>query len=249
MTLAWPSPLARPALWSCSRWSAGGHNDALMAGLLAFGVLCGLSGRKVLAIALIASAGAVKAPALLAIIPIAWTWRGTATPARVRAAALAGVLAFSAGILALWSLGSGIGFGWFTNLARPGTVISWAAPATWLGEALGSLGHLAGLYVGTATSITVTRLVCAALMAAICAYAVIRIDRLGLIRGIGFVLVAVAVLSPVLQPWYLIWGLALLACVHGTLAHRTCLALASITPFMGLPGGPQLAAQITGTGR
>lgn len=50
-------------------------------------------------------------------------------------------------------------------------------------------------------------------------------------------LVAIVILSPVLQPWYLIWGLALLACVPAALARRTCLILAAITPFMGLPGG------------
>lgn len=225
----------------------GGHNDALMAGLLAAGVLCALAGHKVAAVAIIACAGAIKAPALLAIVVLAWLWTGTSTPARVRAMALAGGLALSCGVLALWSLAAGFGFGWVNDLARPGTVTSWAAPATWLGQAASALGHLAGLPVGTAGWITISRLACAALMVAIWAYVVLRIDRFGLVRGVGVALVAVALLGPVLQPWYLIWGLALLACVPGARARLICLSLASVTPFMGLPGGPQLAAEVART--
>jgi alpha-1,6-mannosyltransferase len=225
----------------------GGHNDALMAGLLAMGVLCALAGHKVAAIAIIACAGAIKAPALLAIVVLAWIWRGPATPARVRATALAGGLALSAGVLALWSVVAGFGFGWLNALASSETVTSWAAPATWLGQVDGYLGHLAGLPVGTATWITISELACTALMVAIGALVILRIDRLGLVRGLGLILVAVAMLGPVLQPWYLIWGLALLACVSGALARRICLGLASVTPFLGLPGGPQLASEIART--
>jgi alpha-1,6-mannosyltransferase len=225
----------------------GGHNDALMAGLLGVGVLCALANHKVAAIAVIACAGAVKAPALLAVVVLAWTWTGSSTPARVRARALAGGLALSAGVLTLWSFVAGFGFGWVGDLARTGTVTSWAAPATWLGQAGSFLGHHAGLQAGTASWITFSRLACAALMVAICVYVLLRIDRLGLVQGVGLILVAVAVLGPVLQPWYLIWGLALLACVPGALARKICLGLASVTPFMGLPGGTQLAADIART--
>jgi hypothetical protein len=53
-------------------------------------------------------------------------------------------------------------------------------------------------------------------------------------------LLALVFLSPVVQPWYLIWGLGLLACEPAMLAWRACLILAAISPFTCLPGGWQL---------
>lgn len=227
---------------------AGGHNDALMAGLLAAAVACALTGRRVLALVLIACAAAIKAPAILAVVPLAWTWRGSVTPARVRAAALAGGLTVVGAILAVLSLASGFGFGWVRNLDSNGQVSSWAAPATWLGWGLSRAGHWLGLPGGTAAWHTVARIACVCALATICGYVLVRTGRLGFAYSLGLMLVALAILSPVVQPWYLIWGLALLACVPATLARRTCLALAAITPFMGLPGGRLLPHAIVAAG-
>jgi alpha-1,6-mannosyltransferase len=216
---------------------AGGHNDALMAGLLAAGVASALTGRRVLAILLIGCAAAIKAPAMLAVVPLAWTWSGPVTSARVRAAALAGGLALVGAVLAVFSFASGFGFGWVRNLASNGKVNSWAAPATWLGWALIRVGHWLGLPAGASAWQAGARIACACALVIICAYLLVRTSRLGFAYSLGLMLVAIVILSPVLQPWYLIWGLALLACVPAALARRTCLILAAIAPFMGLPGG------------
>jgi alpha-1,6-mannosyltransferase len=216
---------------------AGGHNDALMAGLLAAGVACALAGRRLLAIAIIACAAAVKAPALLAIVPLAWTWRGPGTPARVRAAALAGGLALAGAILAALSLASGFGFGWVRNLSGNEQVSSWAAPATWLGSGLAHGSHWLGLPGGPAAWHAAARIACAVALVLIFGYLLWHSGRLGFACSLGLMLVALAVLSPVVQPWYLIWGLALLACVPAPPARRICVTLAAVAPFMGLPGG------------
>ena len=216
---------------------AGGHNDALMAGLLAAGVACALTGRRVLAIVVIAFAAAIKAPAALAVVPLAWTWHGPGTSARVRAAALAGGLTLVGAVLAGLSLASGFGFGWVRNLTSNGQVSSWAAPATWLGSGLAHGSHWLGLPGGAAAWHTGARIVCAGALVVICGYLILRSGKLGFVYSLGLLLVALAILSPVVQPWYLIWGLALLACVPATPARRTCLILAAIAPFMGLPGG------------
>jgi alpha-1,6-mannosyltransferase len=224
---------------------AGGHNDALMAGLLAAGVAGALAGRRVLAIVVVAIAAAVKAPAALAVVPLAWTWHGPSTPARVRAAALAGGLALVSAVLAGLSLASGFGFGWVRNLASNGQVSSWAAPATWLGSGLAHVSHWLGLPGGAAAWHTGARIACAAALVLICGYLVLRSSKLGFAYSLGLILVALAILSPVVQPWYLIWGLVLLACVPATPARRTCLVLAAIAPFMGLPGGWLLLHAVT----
>jgi alpha-1,6-mannosyltransferase len=216
---------------------AGGHNDALMAGLLAAGVACALAGRCLLAIVIIACAAAVKAPAVLAIVPLAWTWRGPGTSGRVRAVALAGGLALAGAVLAAFSLASGFGFGWVRNLAGNGQVSSWAAPATWLGSGLARASHWLGLPGTSAAWQAGARIACAGALVLICGYLLLRSGRLGFACALGLMLVALAILSPVVQPWYLIWGLALLACVPAAPARRICLVLAAVAPFMGLPGG------------
>jgi alpha-1,6-mannosyltransferase len=223
---------------------AGGHNDALMAGLLAAGVACALSGRRLLALVVIACAAAVKAPAALAVVPLAWTWDGPATSARVRAAALAGGLALVGAVLAVLSWASGFGIGWVRNLAGNGHVNSWAAPATWLGWGLFRASHWLGLPGGAAAWHTGARIACACVLVIICGYLLMRASRLGFVYSLGLMLIALVFLSPVVQPWYLIWGLALLACVATPLARRTCLILAAITPFMGLPGGWELGRAV-----
>jgi alpha-1,6-mannosyltransferase len=219
---------------------AGGHNDALMAGLLAAGVACALTGRRLLAIVIIAAAAAIKAPAALAVIPLAWTWHGPVTSARVRAAALAGGLALVGAVLAALSWASGFGLDWVRNLSGNGHVTSWAAPATWLGWGLFRFSHWLGLPGGAAAWHTGATIVCGCVLVLVCGYVLMRASRLGLTYSLGLMLLALAFLSPVLQPWYLIWGVALLACVPVPLARRTCLILAAISPFMGLPGGWQL---------
>ena len=50
----------------------------------------------------------------------------------------------------------------------------------------------------------------------------------------------VVILGPVVQPWYLVWGIALLAAVYVGREHFWLLLLSVMTPWMGLPGGREL---------
>src|SRR5690606_35111121 len=54
----------------------GGHNDALMLGLLALGLAAVRRDHRVLAVVLVALATAVKLPAAVALPFIGWTWPG-----------------------------------------------------------------------------------------------------------------------------------------------------------------------------
>ena len=69
---------------------AGAHNDALMVGLLAAGLLAAVRDRPLLAAALVVAAALVKAPAILALITVVALSRGRA-PALIRTAAGAGL--------------------------------------------------------------------------------------------------------------------------------------------------------------
>ena len=48
------------------------------------------------------------------------------------------------------------------------------------------------------------------------------------------------VLGPVVQPWYLVWGIIVLAASYVGREHFWLLALSITSPFLGLPGAHDL---------
>jgi alpha-1,6-mannosyltransferase len=73
----------------------GAHNDALMLGLLLAGLAMAKRGKPLFGIVLCSLAAAVKVPAAIGILYIAWEWTGTDVPlrARVRPVITAGIAA------------------------------------------------------------------------------------------------------------------------------------------------------------
>jgi alpha-1,6-mannosyltransferase len=72
----------------------------------------------------------------------------------------------------------------------------------------------------------------------------LRSDRIGALRAMGLTLLLVVALGPVVQPWYLSWGLVLLAPV-ATGRVRTLIIVSSIaSAFIGLPAGRQLTSDL-----
>ena len=135
---------------------------------------------------------------------------------------------------------AGFGFGWIKNLATPGTVRSWVAPATGLGMAITGLCHLIGFDVSMGPILSVTRLM--GLMGAMSAavYLLWRAQSRGWVRSLGMSLLLFVVLGPVVQPWYLVWGLVVLAASYQGREHFWLLALSITSPFLGLPGAQDL---------
>ena len=220
------------------------HNDALMVALLVAGLTASRLKHPVWGIVLCALAAAVKAPAALGILYIAWAWLGEGTPIRqrVRPIVLAGLL--SAGVLAALTAVSGLGLGWVKNLATPGTVRSWAAPATALGMAFTGLSHAVGWMVDQASVLSVTRSM--GLLVAVVAgvWLLKESDRIGQLTSLGLTLLLFVILGPVVQPWYLSWGLILLAPVARGKIRTTIIVLSVAAPFIGLPGGREMLVQL-----
>jgi len=67
-----------------------------------------------------------------------------------------------------------------------------------------------------------------------------RSEDRGWVRSLGVALILFVELGPVVQPWYLAWGLILLAASYEGREHFWLLALSITGPFIGLPGGRQL---------
>ena len=221
----------------------GAHNDAIMAALLVIGIALAVQKRPIWALFFCASAAAIKAPAGLGLAYVAWTWRGPLATIRERFRPILIAVAVAGATLGLWTLLAGFGLGWVKNLLTNGAVRSWAAPATGIGMALTNTLHAVGLHaVPLTTVLSITRFI--GLMTAV-GFAVWLLwhgERRGWVRSLGLSLVLFVELGPVVQPWYLAWGLVLLAASYQGREHFWLLALSITGPFIGLPGGRQLLA-------
>ncbi|MHB8439258.1 MAG: polyprenol phosphomannose-dependent alpha 1,6 mannosyltransferase MptB, partial [Acidimicrobiales bacterium] len=222
----------------------GGHNDGLMLGLLAVGLALSKRGRPVAGIVVCALAAAVKVPAAIGIVYIGWEWMGRGVPVRqrVRPVLTAGLIATA--VMGLLSVITGLGWSWVLNLATPGTVRSWVAPATGLGIALGDLAHLAHTGIPMHTMLSVARLLGFGVAAGAGVWLLGRVDRYGTLRSMGLTMMLIVVLGPVVQPWYLSWGLILLAPVATGRVRNLIITFSVVSAFIGLPGANQLLSDL-----
>jgi hypothetical protein len=222
----------------------GAHNDALMLGLLLAGIVAAKQKRPVLGILLCALATAIKAPAALGILYIGWSWLGEGVPVRhrIRPVVTAGLLGIA--VLGFFSYVSGLGWGWVTNLDTPGAVRSWTAPTTSLAFMVSGLSHLLGVGVGVGGVLTVTRFLGMAVAVAVGVWLLLNSDRIGTLKALGLTLLIFVLAGPVDQPWYLAWGIILLAPVALGRLRSAIIGLSIVTAFVELPGGQQLLSSL-----
>jgi hypothetical protein len=221
----------------------GAHNDAIMAGFLVIGLGLAVQRHPVWALFFCSLATAIKAPAAIGLAFVAWTWLGpqATLKQKIRPFAIGGAVA--AATLLVTSYLAGFGFGWINNLLSNGTVRSWAAPATAVGMALGNLIHAVGLQSISITSVlSVTRFIGFSAAVAFSLWLLWHSEKRGWVRSLGLSLILFVELGAVVQPWYLAWGLVVLAASYQGREHFWLLLLSITGPFIGLPGGRQLLA-------
>ncbi|MDA8278902.1 MAG: polyprenol phosphomannose-dependent alpha 1,6 mannosyltransferase MptB [Actinomycetota bacterium] len=224
----------------------GAHNDALMLGFLVVGIAAARRGRPVVGIVLCTLGTAIKAPAAIGVLYIGWTWLGAGVPwrQRIRPTVSAGAIALA--LMALLSMAAGLGWGWVGNLATPGTVTSWLAPATGVGLLLTHVVHAVGIHLAGHYVRSFTRVLGLFSAAVAGIWLLWNVDRFGTLRAMGATLVLVVVLGPVVQPWYLSWGFVMLAPVASARLRPWLVGLSMATAFIGLPGGRQLIGELPG---
>jgi hypothetical protein len=221
---------------------AGGHNDGLMVGLMAAGVVMALERRPLLGIALCALAATVKLPAAAAVVMIAICW-WRAEPARWRRILGAGGLAVSSVVLAAGAL-PGVGLSWISGslFSTPATARMALTPSTAVSVSLWELTHRFGAGVeqaaaGWENAASVTSFVIVGLVAlALCR----RVSYGTLPRYLGLALIAAAVGGPAAWPWYLSWGVVLLA-ADGRAQRALWLPVALIICVFPVMAGGQVA--------
>jgi alpha-1,6-mannosyltransferase len=238
---------------------SGAHNEALLAGLLVAGLAIGSAPRSrevppglarastaayAAGLVLCTLAAGIKVPAALAVVWLAWNRPERDAPwsRRVQSVLVGGVLAGAT--LAATAQLTGAGWGWTETLGAAGEVTAYLSPtavlsklADLVGPALGlsgpgtQVGHLVPLVGMAAAGLLATGLLA-------------RSHRApsGL-RPLGAAFLAVALLLPAVHPWYLVWGLVLLAAADSK-RRSGFLVLSVAMTFVVLPGGPDLGRQL-----
>ncbi|GAA3074646.1 polyprenol phosphomannose-dependent alpha 1,6 mannosyltransferase MptB [Streptomyces roseofulvus] len=184
----------------------GTHNDGLMAGLMLGGVLLAVRGRWVLGSVLVGCAVMVKSPAAVALLFVAVivARRDGLLKGLVLPPAVAGAVAAGASLLA------GTGFGWLRTQSVAGAIHTPLSLTSDLGLALGTL--VADDPEPVKAVVQKLGLLAAAVLILVLAWRAWR-GRLDPVLGLGHSLVVLVALSPMVQPWYLLWGTAAVAAV------------------------------------
>ena len=235
---------------------AGGHNDALMLGLVVAGLwlatTAGTERRLVLAVVVVTLAVLVKAPAVIAVAFIAPIWVSQTGGRHRWLWATAKVAVISLGTFAAVTLVSGLGIGWTRQLSTPGAVVNWLSLPTGLGMLVNALRQLFGAVGDGRAVIDSFRLV--GKVISLIAVAAIWVGswRGRPVRSLAVALTVVVILAPVMQPWYLLWPLVLAAATP--LPDRARTVAAGVCVFLSLLITPQgatlfnLAAPVLTTG-
>ncbi len=203
---------------------AGAHNDLLMIGLLVAGITLAIERRPLLGVVLCAVAATIKLPAVAAIVFIAVVWARSAEVPAERARRLLSCAAAAVMVVAAISFITGLGLDWIstTVFSTPDKVRLAITPATALGWTVAQVVPVGARGLESAFGVVAFGL--SVVLAAVLLW---RSRRQTMVRNLGIALIAVAVCGPAAWPWYLTWGLVLLAACPGIQRSRA-LALAVV---------------------
>jgi len=192
---------------------APAHNDLLMAGLLAAGVTLAIERRALLAVAVCALAATVKLPAIVAVAFIVLAWARETERPSLRLARLLEGAGSAVAALAIVTVVTGFGTGWVSSglFSTPARVHLAITPATDFSWTVAKLGHSLGTSLDFHSVNSVLRLIIFALSAGAVVLLLLRSRRATLAPYLGLALVVLAIGGPALWPWYLSWGVVLLA--------------------------------------
>lgn len=141
-----------------------------------------------------------------------------------------------AGVLVGVTLVCGYGWAWIgpTALHIPTELRVLSTPSVSLGSAAYSGLHPLGIPVTRSAVVTVAQDVVAVAAVAAVVWLLCTVRRHEVVRSLGLALVLIVVGSPTVWPWYLMWGLVLLA---ATTAQRSRV-LAAVAALAMLVVGP-----------
>ena len=220
---------------------ASGHNDTLMVGLLLAGVTLWVEGRLLPGLALCAVAATIKLPAAAAVVFLVLDHLASGPPSRrgkEMVVPVGGAIVAFVGV----TLACGYGWGWLGPgaLHVPTELRVLSTPSVALGTSFFHLLRVVGLPVAQSAVVTVTQAVCEVAAVAAMIWLAATLRRNEVVRSIGLVLILIVVGSPTVWPWYLLWGLVLLAATNAQ-RSRFLAAVAGLAMLVvGPSGSPRL---------
>ncbi|WP_300344628.1 polyprenol phosphomannose-dependent alpha 1,6 mannosyltransferase MptB [Nesterenkonia sp.] len=185
------------------------HNDALMVGFALAGIWAAAHGRGVLATLLVVVSIGIKpiTMVLLPFIGLLWAGPGSSWARKFRIwFATAGI---AGAVLLVVGLVQGYGFGWLTVLVGTGSGATFWSPIAiahgWFTAVLSAFG------IPTYWTLDTLRLIGRVLSVLVVLYLMFRGSEEHIVQRMTWAFTAIVVLSPVIQPWYLLWLLPLFA--------------------------------------
>ena len=220
----------------------GAHNDALMMGLVVWGIYLAFRRRLLAAALVIGLAAAVKQPAILAALTVAtihggwasWRWRDLLR----FLPRLLFVTGVGVGVFVGVSLGTGLGFGWLDAMGVPGMIVT-LAPFSIVAFLVQSVLNSFALDPSGQAAMVVAKVLGLALCAVIMAWLLVKRARTQPLTFLSWSYIAFAVLGPALQTWYLLWGGLLLPLTRPT--PRVWHVAAVVTAVLLVYGAGNLA--------
>ncbi len=218
---------------------APAHNDALMAGLMVAGVALAVEGRPALGVALCALAATIKLPAAVAVVFIAVVWARSMPDPSAAARALARSAALVVVVFVVVSVTTGVGADWISTsvFSTPERVRLAITPATAVGRTLAGLLSGAGATVDGRSLEATLATATFALAAATGVVVLWRTRSHTMVRHLGLLLLAFALAGPAAWPWYLSWGLVLVACCPGIQRWPALVVVVVASVFVVKPDG------------
>jgi hypothetical protein len=191
---------------------AGGHNDALMVGLVVTGLALATERRCLWGAVAVSLAVAVKPIAIVALpfVGLLWSGREGGWIDRIRSWAFA-ALAFACTLISVFLVAEA-GFGVISAaFGTPSGVLTWLSPTTAVGKILGTITTAFGWTQDATPLLTVVRLLGTVVGLVTVVWLILRPGGRSPVRGAALALAVIVVLGPVVQPWYLLWFLPLFA--------------------------------------
>jgi hypothetical protein len=213
-----------------------GHNDALMIGLLIAGLFLARRRNIYLAIAVCALAGAVKVPGLIGVVGIAWSCARTEPTLRGRASVVVRCALVALVTFESLSLLTGFGWGWVHTLGATALVTNWITPSDLVTIVLSHLAAVIHINLPFDSLLGPVHLCGFAMAAVIGIWSFSRLSRLGLLNALGLTLLAIVLLGPTVQPWYLIWGIMLLTVAGERRLTSAIVCLSVVASVLGMVG-------------
>lgn len=191
---------------------ASAHNDGLMVGLAVAGTYFAATGRPIRGILLVTASIGIK-PITILLLPfigLLWAGRNASWPRKFATWAATAVLSF--GVLFMSGIPYNLGSGWILAILDPTPGFTGYSPSGFLGMQVNRIADALGLPGGDIARVLRTAL----------KYLGIGIVVLlmfwgegqrshRVVRRMGLAFAAVVMLSPIIQPWYILWFLPFLA--------------------------------------